>query len=378
MSSRAENFHASPWLGVFYITGGGSPLISELLSTPGASASVLEISVPYAFSALTELLGRAPEQAASATTARQLAATAYNRARQLNDQDSPTLFGFGCTAALGTNRIKKGKHRAHWAIQTATDSYCFSASFNEDRASEEAALLQLFWDSLQGCLLADETQKVKLSQIVELQHQQAPEAYHALMHQQPYRVCYQSQGSTTAHEYNHSSVDLLLPGSFNPIHQGHRQMLKIAEQITGLSGAYELTVKNADKPALDFISLQERLALIEDTPVWLTNTPNFSDKSQLFPNCTFALGVDTMSRIGDLRFYNDDIEQLDMALRHFAERGTKFLVFGRANAGRFTTLKDLNLPQQLVKLCTEVPENLYRNDISSSALRQAEQAAEDS
>ena len=40
---------------------------------------------------------------------------------------------------------------------------------------------------------------------------------------------------------------LLLPGSFNPVHEGHRQMLAIAEQMSGLHGAFELAVRNADR-----------------------------------------------------------------------------------------------------------------------------------
>ena len=63
MSERALSLHDSPWQGVFYVTGGGMPFVSEILSTPGASATVLEAQVPYANLALTELLGRQPDQA---------------------------------------------------------------------------------------------------------------------------------------------------------------------------------------------------------------------------------------------------------------------------------------------------------------------------
>ena len=105
MSERARLFHANPWRGVFYVTGGGSDFIAEMLTTAGASRSVLEMTVPYANSALTELLGRTPEQACSAATARTMAMAAFQRARTLSDdKQGPALFGLACTASLATDR----------------------------------------------------------------------------------------------------------------------------------------------------------------------------------------------------------------------------------------------------------------------------------
>ena len=36
-------------------------------------------------------------------------------------------------------------------------------------------------------------------------------------------------------------------------------MLTIAEQMTELGGAFELAVRNADKPSLDYLTIEERL-----------------------------------------------------------------------------------------------------------------------
>jgi hypothetical protein len=40
-----------------------------------------------------------------------------------------------------------------------------------------------------------------------------------------------------------------LPGSFNPLHEGHKAMLNAAVKLAGpdYEGCYELTVMNADK-----------------------------------------------------------------------------------------------------------------------------------
>ena len=89
MTARATELHNTDWSGVFYLTGGGASLIAELLNTPGASATVLEAYVPYASDALAELLGRAPEQACSAVTARQMAMAAFERAQGLRQREVP-------------------------------------------------------------------------------------------------------------------------------------------------------------------------------------------------------------------------------------------------------------------------------------------------
>lgn len=352
MSARAEQFHASPWIGVLYITGGGSSLIEEMLGTAGASASILEVQVPYASQALTELIGRAPEQACSSTTARQLAIAAYERAQAL--QADSNNFGFGCTASLATNRTKKGQHRAHWAIQTAAQTHVFSMTFNADRAAEEVALVEQIWATLQEVLL-----QLPATTTASAESHQASADELRLYQPELARFCRQP------HEGK-----LILPGSFNPLHDGHRQMLAISEQLTGLAGAYEITVRNADKPPLDFLSLHERQAQFADTPLWLTNAATYADKSLLFPGVTFALGVDTLARIAQVRFYDDREERLLEAMQTFAEQNVRFLVFGRM-AERYLTLADLELPPQLRALCQEVTEDEFRMDISSTELRQA-------
>jgi nicotinamide mononucleotide (NMN) deamidase PncC len=358
MTTRATELHASDWLGVFYTTGGGVSLLAEILNTPGASKTVLEASVPYAAASLAGLLGREPEQATSATTARQLAMAAYERANTLiPSSQTGATFGFGCTASLATDRVKKGIHRAHWAIQTATDTFTFSATYDDDRDNEEKRLLEQLWHTLRHCLIThNEPVDDDLLEI----HARANPELRPLLQATPYKHC-----------MGESSGELLLPGSFNPMHDGHTEMLAIAEATTGLTGAFELAVRNADKPNLDFLTIEERVSGVDNYPLWLTNTPTFEQKALLFPGATFALGVDTLARIGELRFYQNHVDLLEKAIANFVQQDSRFLVFGRLNEGEFITLDDLTLPDALRELCTAVPETTYRNDTSSTAMRQA-------
>ena len=82
------------------VTGGGALLLADLLTVPGASATVLEARVPYSANALAEFIGAAPDQACSVDTACDIAMAAYARALVLSGDDPQHRFGFGCTASL--------------------------------------------------------------------------------------------------------------------------------------------------------------------------------------------------------------------------------------------------------------------------------------
>ena len=83
------------------------------------------------------------------------------------------------------------------------------------------------------------------------------------------------------------------------------------------------------------------------------------------------LGVDTMQRISELRFYRNHVDLLEKALATFHDCSVHFLVFGRLMDGHFTSLDDLDLPPTLAQVSSAVPEDVYRNDTSSTAIRNA-------
>ena len=137
--------HASAHRAVLVVTGGGSQAIADLLAVPGASRTVLEVLVPYSETALTEFLGSSPHQAVSVETAAALARAAYQRAVALHGTEGP-LLGVACTAALATDRRKKGRHRAHIGIRTATKTRVYSCTLTKgarDRQEEERVVSDL-------------------------------------------------------------------------------------------------------------------------------------------------------------------------------------------------------------------------------------------
>lgn len=80
-------------------TGGGGAVCGWLLGTPGASATVLEVQVPYLQSALSSYLGSAPGKWCSAATADAMAERALTRSKELwllKHGGDPQVWRCGC------------------------------------------------------------------------------------------------------------------------------------------------------------------------------------------------------------------------------------------------------------------------------------------
>jgi hypothetical protein len=243
--------------------------------------------------------------------------------------ESAHCIGISCTAALQTDRERRGDDRAFICIKTAESEKLYALCLSKtSRAGQEALLSD--W------LL------VLIAQAVGAER------------------------------------GLMLPGSFNPVHCGHFGMLKSAEALTGLRGVFELSAANVDKPDIPEEEILRRAGEIRDIPVALTRAPRFTQKAELFPNTTFVLGLDTAARLID---YAQDGE---WAL--FQTLETSFLVAGRLfqpleptasghSASRcksdrsFLGLETLELPPGYESLFKAIPEDVFREDISSTELR---------
>lgn len=181
---------------------------------------------------------------------------------------------------------------------------------------------------------------------------------------------------------------LLFPGSFHPFHAGHARLAAIAHELTGLPVDFELSVRNVDKPPLHYRAINERIGALlnpRDRPdfygsVWLTSAPTFLEKARAFPGpIRFIVGMDTIVRIGDVRYYQD-ADDHRRVLRELAEiHQASFLAFprnqpdGRLN-GHDTTS---DLPPRLQAMTQLIPVDRVRDvlDVSSRAIRAASAGA---
>ncbi len=370
-----NSIHFSGRQTVISLTGGGSQAIGKLLSVPGGSRSLIEAVVPYSMAALTEHLGGEPEQACSEATARAMAMAAWMRAKKLVAAPR-SVVGVGCTASLVSDSPKRGEHRIHVGVQTATETTSFSLTLvkgKRTRQQEERLAAKLLLMALgeacgadtNACRAALESNRLRGEQI-QRRRQDAPLEWTELLLGERKFVEWPP-------EVGKELPKVLFPGAFNPLHLGHRLMAEVAAEIAEEKVVYELSFTNVDKPPLDFLEIADRLAGIEKQDpgrgVLLTAAPTFSEKAKLFPGTLFVVGADTLQRIADPHYYGDDDERRDLAIHQIGVADCQFLVFGRKLGGRFCLLGDMQLPPGLLRLCHEVPESAFHEDISSTAVR---------
>ncbi len=161
----------------------------------------------------------------------------------------------------------------------------------------------------------------------------------------------------------------LLSGSFDPLHGAHTCLRDIAQDMIGKEVFYELCIKNADKPPLDFITIESRRKQFSHHPLAVSQASTFVEKSELLPDTTFIVGADTAERILDCRFYENSIQRRSEAFSSIDGNQCRFLVAARLHREQLLTLDHLDVPAEHAHLFAQIPADVFRMDVSSSDLR---------
>jgi hypothetical protein len=126
----------------------------------------LEVQVPYVRKALDEFVGTQADQHVSESEAILIAESALNRARYLApDHLKQSLFGVGCTAAIATDRIRKGEDRAHIAWSDGKQMGGISVWFDKEtrtRADEEKIVAAIVMNSIAAVLKIDDRLEISI------------------------------------------------------------------------------------------------------------------------------------------------------------------------------------------------------------------------
>lgn len=342
------------------------------------------------------------------------------------DELDPFLdtIGIGCSASLSTNREKKGELKVFVVLQSLRRTIQFSLNLHKGartRQEEERLVGDLVLNAIEsirratngvppaiskpkhytnepfcGLFSSGSTDNFPLTEVIPLQLNPGETVTGKqrvgslplveLFYGKLWAVLWQNEmiqnfisrqrddmPSGTGFNPHAEYMQAIFPGSFNPIHKGHLKMVAVAEQRLQNKVVLELSIRNADKPPLDYIGLDERLQKISATnpklAVWLTQTPLFEEKADLFREATFIVGTDTLRRFADLKFYHESTHQLQDVLRRVAYYNCRFIVFPRQSDQGIETMDGMDIPDMLRSLCDEVPISEFAENISSTELR---------
>ncbi len=357
---------------VMVTAGAGTQALADLLGVPGASRTLLEALIPYSTASFDEFLGQTPQQYVAQETGRLMAGRAFTRARWLSDEPWPCV-GLACTATIITDRPKRGEHRAHIATWQPARMICYELHLDKgrrDRSGEENLVSRTMLNALAHACGVPQQLELALGPGDALDITQSDFAAMAdrlLTGALPYFGVLDNGRLRTAD----AMPQVILPGAFNPLHEGHIELAHVAMQVLGKPVAFELSATNVDKPPLEPELLLERLAQFAGRyPVFATDAPTFLAKARIFPGVAFVVGYDTAVRVLHPRYYDNDPAQMLAALHEMRDLGCQFVVAGRVDDnGTFFEVDDLDVPPGLSGLFSGISGRRFRKDISSTELR---------
>ena len=346
------------------VAGGGMEVAGELTRYGGASSSLMEVHCLYSMDSIHDLLGSKPDKIVSKETARALAMLAYQGSKPFGE-NLDKFFGVGSTSSLVKQGEREGRiHEVFIVSQDMESTYEYHIKLKPGRTREEeesivskliirvieesTGVITTPWDNLfLGILNHDD--------FVEIQHADEVRSncnifsidvinYGDLDLSTFINVYSVFNGEAKFHPQPQNK--LIFSSSCNPIHEGHIAIMEHAAKSTGLHVDVELCIRNADKPALDYITIAHR---IKDTrkrlrnvecfgDIIVTNTPYFFHKAELFPGAWFLVGMDTFNRIMEPMYY-DGMDKVCEGLSNMKDRGSKFIVYPRAGHEQKTTYK---------------------------------------
>jgi hypothetical protein len=365
-----EAIHARPVQLMLVTAGAGTQALSWLLSVAGASRTLLEALVPYSEAAFDDFLGQKPAKYVDEATAGYLAGRALTRAKQLSA--GPHLLGLACTATIITDRPKRGEHRAFlatWRPERVCRYHLHLLKGARDRSGEEDVVSRLMLNALAEACGLELRIRVSLIAGDELSREvvSLKTAAEQLLGQEIPSFTVKPDGRLQSAKHPRA----ILSGAFDPLHDGHLELARVAGDILGEPVTFEVSAVNVDKPPLAADTLLQRLSQFAGRwPVCSSGAPTYQQKAAIYPGTTFVVGYDTAVRILEPRYYRDSQAGVAAALHQVDEHKCRFLVAGRlAEDGRFQEAGDLAVPEGYRHLFQAIPGERFRHDISSTLLR---------
>lgn len=357
MNPMIDVINASPYKLYIALAGGGQSFVCDYLSVGGASATIAGVNIPYSKEMFEKFLGYPVVKFVSDRTARLLATKSYEYC--LDVIEPKYAIGIGVTCSLATVSEREGRiHKICIALHSYESSTSLEIELDQQfsRAREEEIVGECIMSMLHNTVIQQYPTQLNIHSLSA--------NWSGIIKND---LCYQHKRNFLT-ELNGDIKQLgIMPGSYNPFHEGHRHMLTISKQILSGPVFLEMSCLNADKGVIDYFEVKNRLSTIDEQyPVVLTMLSTFRDKAEYFyhPNreLYFIIGADTWNRMLNPK-YAGPMEEL---YNTFKDLNILFIVFGRFGI-------DIMSDQWLDKLRVGInDERLYgmNVDVSSTKIRE--------
>ena len=339
-------------------TGAGAGTQQVLWSTPGCSAYMSGASFPYSVEETEDMLGFKVEQSVCEDTAIDLASAAYMKAYRFGGNKP---VGVGITASVASERMHRGDHRADICIITDSVVKTYHRVLDKGAGQDQRWLDGILCNDA-ACNMID----------VVVGHKPTNYSYNDATDKATARFL--MRPFFTADDKRHNTLPntkqyALMPGAFNPPHEGHFGVAEAYLRAYGRNVVYEVGANPPHKPALSVQELLKRSKLLQGRDRFFSmDMPLYLDKAKAYPQMPLLIGADALLRMFDPK-WGIDTEEL---LKSFKALKTKFAVSGREIDGKFVggwkavaTLPD-SLYRMYADMFVEMPG---RWDISSTELR---------
>ena len=180
------------------------------------------------------------------------------------------------------------------------------------------------------------------------------------------RIKFYSYNDDVKNENYNLNNSIILSGSFNPLHEGHIELLKASSKEIKKNPLFEISIKNVDKSEINFNDLINRINQFKSLgKLVVTNSAKFEEKSNIFKKSIFVIGYDTALRLVDDKYYDDDFRK---SLKIIEKNNCSFLVSGRFINKKYKKPNNINF-EEYDYLFNILSEEKFRIDISSTELR---------
>jgi nicotinamide mononucleotide (NMN) deamidase PncC len=340
-------------------TGAGAGLQERLWATPGCSAYFSGATFPYAAEEQEEVLGFMPEHFCSKEAAVDLASAAYMKAYRFGGK---APIGVGITATVASEEEHKGDHRFFACLISNDQALMLHRVIDKGKGEYKRYMDGKHCDSA-GFFMIEDALKVEspTGLVYEDVSDLAKERFFA-------RPFFGANGQRLAKVPFKDQLWALMPGAYNPPHEGH---IGVAEQVFKQFHripAYEITAEPPHKDALTVQQLLQRAKLLHGGDRLFTRKePFYLDKARVFPGVPLVLGADAVDRIMDPKWGLD----VSCMLKEFEALGTKLYVAGRLVDGKWMSGHDIiQKHRDAIGEHIEVFREIYgRWDISSTEIR---------